>query len=186
MHSKRSIQLSTLFTLVAMLLAACGGTAATPAATTAPVAGNPTSAPAAAPTTAAAPSGQPATIRWRTRPGDAAEQAVYQKLADDANGNLKAQNITVTYEPGVNQGYFEKLKTELAAGNAPDIFWVGAVELADFVNTGQNSRHQAVCRQGHELQARRLLCPDRQRAEPRRQGLWPAPRHLDDGDLLQR
>lgn len=77
------------------------------------------------------------TIRWRTRPSDAAEQKVYEELNALVNEQLAAKGIEATYDPGVNQGYFEKLKTELAAGNAPDIFWIGGVELADFVATGQ-------------------------------------------------
>lgn len=131
MSSKRSLHLFSWFALIGLLLAACGG----PAQPAAPATGS--QATAAADQAPATGSGQAVTIRWRTRPSDDAEQKVYQNLADTANTNLKSQNITIRYEPGVNQGYFEKLKTELAAGNAPDIFWIGAVELADFVKTGQ-------------------------------------------------
>lgn len=134
MQRKPLTQLLGLLTITMLLLAACGGTATTTPTTAPATGGN-------APTAAAPATGgntTPATIRWRTRPGDAAEQAVYEKLAASANANLKGQNITITYEPGVNDSnYFTKLKTELVAGNAPDIFWIGAVELADFVGTGQ-------------------------------------------------
>lgn len=120
------------------ILASCattpqGGT--TP--TTAPAAGGATAtAPTAAPSGGTAAGGE-TTIRWRTRPSDAAEQKVYEDLNTLANEKLASKGIKVVYDPGVNQGYFEKIKTELAGGNAPDIFWVGGVELAGFVETGQ-------------------------------------------------
>ena len=85
---------------------------------------------------AQAPAGEEVTIRWRTRPSDASEQKVYEELNKLANDTLNSKGIKVAYDPGVNQGYFEKLKTELASGNAPDIFWVGGVETADFAATG--------------------------------------------------
>lgn len=134
---QRTFSWLSLVAIMAVALAACGvstqpqggGTAAEP--TAAPAGGE------AAATTAPAPSGDAVTIRWRTRPGDAAEQQVYEELNTLVNEQLGDQGITATYDPAPNQGYFEKLKTELAAGNAPDIFWIGGVELADFVNTGQ-------------------------------------------------
>ena len=153
MQWKRSSQIVSLVTLLALVLAACGvntapqgetgGGGSSPAAET-------DGSPAASPgeTGAGSPAGSPAegaagdgdgvTIRWRTRPSDAAEQAVYQELANSATEALSDQGITVQYDPSPNDGtYFTKLKTELASGNAPDIFWIGAVELADFVNTGK-------------------------------------------------
>lgn len=130
---QRTLSWASLVAVMALVLAACGVSTQPQggAATTAPAAGG-----EAAATTAPAAGGG-TTIRWRTRPGDAAEQAVYEELNTLVNEQLSAQGITATYDPAPNQGYFEKLKTELAAGNAPDIFWIGGVELADFVNTGQ-------------------------------------------------
>jgi multiple sugar transport system substrate-binding protein len=139
---KRSFQMLSLLALLALTLAACGvntggqnDSAATGASSQAPAAS------AAATTGETSASSAPAaggvTIRWRTRPSDAAEQAVYEELNKTANAALQSKGITVQYDPSPNQGYFEKLKTELASGTAPDIFWIGAVELADFVNTGQ-------------------------------------------------
>lgn len=130
MQWKRTLKLFSSIALFAILLAACG-------VSTTPQGGatQPTAAPAAQ-----QPSGGNAagtTIRWRTRPGDAAEQKVYEELNALVNEKLGSKGIQATYDPGVNQGYFEKIKTELAAGNAPDIFWIGGVELADFVGTGQ-------------------------------------------------
>jgi multiple sugar transport system substrate-binding protein len=127
---KRSLSWLGLLTILSIILTACG--AQTPAA-------QPTTAPAAGGEATAAPAAPAAgvTIRWRTRPGDAAEQKVYEELNALVNEQLKDKGITATYDPAPNQGYFEKIKTELAGGNAPDIFWIGGVELADFVATGQ-------------------------------------------------
>lgn len=135
MRFKQILRLLSLAAITAIVLAACGvstqqqgGQAA--GATVAPASGGQaTAAPAA--------SGSAVTIRWRTRPGDAAEQKVYEELNALVNQQLSSKGIQATYDPASNQGYFEKLKTELAAGNAPDIFWIGGVELADFVATGQ-------------------------------------------------
>ena len=135
----KSMRLIGFVAAAGVLLAACSTPAAAPtaapakpaeptkpaAATAAPAA--PTVAPKPAePTKPAAPVAK--TIRWRTRPGDAAEQKVYEELNKLANDKLKDKGITVVYDPGVNQDYFVKVKTELAAGTAPDIFWVGGVE----------------------------------------------------------
>lgn len=136
MSLKRTLSSISLIAILATLLAACG-------VNTTPQGGAPTEAPAAEATSApaaeatSAPAADAVTIRWRTRPGDAAEQKVYEELNTLVNEQLADQGITAAYDPSPNQGYFEKLKTELAAGNAPDIFWIGGVELADFVNTGQ-------------------------------------------------
>lgn len=128
---QRRLPIARLGLILVLLLSACS-VSTTPQGT----AGS--ASPAASPAAASpAAGGESITIRWRTRPSDAAEQAVYQQLADTANQTLAAKNIRIQYEPGVNQGYFEKLKTEIAAGNEPDIYWIGAVELADFVATGK-------------------------------------------------
>lgn len=136
MQWTRMLRMTSLLALLGVILAACG-VSTTPqgngsASTAAPASGG---AATAAP--AASGGGATTTIRWRTRPSDAAEQKVYEDLNALVNEQLSSQGIQAQYDPGVNQGYFEKLKTELAAGNAPDIFWIGGVELADFVATGQ-------------------------------------------------
>lgn len=142
MRWKRVMHLISLLSLLVLILAACGVSTETQGGTGSGAGSTQTetassNAPSASVPSASGASGTAVTIRWRTRPSDAAEQAVYQELAQSATQTLASQGITVQYDPGVNQGYFEKLKTELAAGTAPDIFWIGAVELADFVNTGQ-------------------------------------------------
>lgn len=129
MRFKRMLSLYALAMVVAMVLAACG-------ASVTPQGGGSASSPTAAPA-ASGGNANAVTIRWRTRPGDAAEQKVYEELNALVNTQLASKNIKASYDPGANQGYFEKIKTELAAGNAPDIFWIGGVELADFVATGQ-------------------------------------------------
>lgn len=153
MQWKRTIQMISLLATLMMILAACGvntgsqggtdttgeastgGTAPSAAASTGGAASAAASTGGAA---ASAAAGSGVTIRWRTRPSDAAEQQVYQDLASSATQALASKGITVQYDPGVNDAnYFTKIKTELAGGNAPDIFWIGAVELADFVNTGK-------------------------------------------------
>jgi multiple sugar transport system substrate-binding protein len=129
MHRKRSLGIVGLLMIIASILAACG-VSTTPQSTT----GNGGQAPAAT----AAPAAGGVTIRWRTRPGDAAEQKVYEELNALVNEKLKDKGISATYDPGVNDAnYFTKIQAELAAGNAPDIFWIGGANLADFVNTGQ-------------------------------------------------
>lgn len=77
------------------------------------------------------------TIRWRTQAGSTTAQAAYQALAEDISQALASQQIQVVYEPDTSEDYAEKLKAELAAGSAPDIFWIGGMELADVVATGQ-------------------------------------------------
>ncbi len=73
-------------------------------------------------------------IRWRTRPGDDAEAAVYQSINDDVVAGLV--NFTTEYEPGALDNYVDVLNTELASGTAPDVFWIPGVNVADFAARG--------------------------------------------------
>ena len=130
MQIKRMFGLFSLAVIAAIVLVACGVSTQQQGGGTA---SSPTAAPAAG---GGAASGSAATIKWRTRYSDAAEQKVYEELNQIVNDKLGSKNIKAVYDAGANQGYFEKLKTEIAAGNAPDIFWIGGVELADFVATG--------------------------------------------------
>ncbi len=70
------------------------------------------------------------TIRWRTRPADAGEQAVYQALSDDIDA--KFDNITVVYDPAPVQGYLDKALAEFSAGTAPDITWLPGASYAAY------------------------------------------------------
>lgn len=135
----------SLLAILSLALAACGGTpAAQP--TSAPAAEATTApAPTAAPTTAPAPTAAPTTapvagegitLRWRTRPDNQAEIDVYQTISNDLDAEL--DTITLVYEPGGSEtaSYQDVLKTELAAGTAPDVFWIPGTDIADFATRG--------------------------------------------------
>jgi multiple sugar transport system substrate-binding protein len=147
--SKTSWRWSILTTLMilSLILAACGA-AATPAPageggtgaapTTAAV--EPTTA-ATEPTTAAdassgTTSGEAVTLRWRTRPDNQAEIDVYQSISDLIDEEMT--DLTLVYEPGGSEGssYQDVLKTEIAAGTAPDVFWIPGTDIADFAKRG--------------------------------------------------
>jgi multiple sugar transport system substrate-binding protein len=136
-----------------VILAACGGTPTTaPApATEAPKPAEATQAPkpteppapteAPPPTEApkateapAAPAGD-VSLRWRTRPDNKEEAAVYAGISDDV---AKKLSVKLTYEPGGTEGagYQDQLKTELGAGTAPDVFWIPGTDIADFATKG--------------------------------------------------
>ena len=116
-----------------------------------------TAAPAA--TSAPAPAAGEVTIRWRTRPGDAGEQKVYEEINKTLNSKLNSKGIKTVYDPGVNQGYFEKIQTELAADNAPDIFWVGGANTADFVASVKGNEIPAAFEQLQDVTSRPDLTP---------------------------
>ncbi|KPV49500.1 ABC transporter substrate-binding protein, partial [Kouleothrix aurantiaca] len=132
MQFKRLLSGFALIMIAALVLAACGVSTQQQGGGTA---SSPTAAPAAS--GGGATSGNAVTIRWRTRPSDAAEQAVYQALNDAANQQLASKNIKAVYDPGVNQDYEPKLKAELSAGTAPDIAWIPGASVADYVAAGQ-------------------------------------------------
>jgi len=46
----------------------------------------------------------------------------------------KFKNVKTEYEPVSGQGYFEKIQTEIAGGNEPDIFFMRDFELPDFAS----------------------------------------------------
>ena len=131
MQLKRVLRVFSLAAVVAIVLAACGVSTQQQGGGSA---ASPTTAPAAS---GGAASGNAVTIRWRTRPSDAAEQAVYQALNDAANQQLASKNIKAVYDPGVNQDYEPKLKAELSAGTAPDVVWIPGASTADYVAAGQ-------------------------------------------------
>lgn len=75
-------------------------------------------------------------LRWRTRPDNQAEIDVYQSISDELDGEL--ESIALTYEPGGSEGssYQDVLRTELASGTAPDVFWIPGTDVADFASRG--------------------------------------------------
>ena len=106
---------------LSMLAAACGGD---------DDGGNATD------TTAAGGSGEGVELRWRTRPDNQAEIDVYQQVSDTIAG--KNLGFTLKYEPGGSEtsSYQDQLKTEIAAGTAPDVFWIPGTDIADFAKAG--------------------------------------------------
>lgn len=119
-HRKQTL-LAALFTLVSLILAACGGAAA-PAA------------PAAAPT--AAPAAAPAagvTIRYQL--WDANQQPAYQACADE----FQKQNpgITVKIEQLGWDDYWNGIQTGMVGGTAPDVFTDHLAKFPEFAAKGQ-------------------------------------------------
>ncbi len=134
-----------LLVVFAMVMAACGGDDDTGGETTTTAAGGETTTTAAAETTTTAASGETTTtaeamdevtLRWRTRPDNDEEAGVYQAISDTLTGQL--EGITLAYEPGGQEtaGYQQNLLTELAAGTAPDVFWLPGTDIADFATRG--------------------------------------------------
>lgn len=75
-------------------------------------------------------------LRWRTRPDNTAESNLYKSISDEINA--KNIGLNLTYEPGTTESadYQNKLKTELSAGTAPDVFWIPGTDVADFAKAG--------------------------------------------------
>jgi multiple sugar transport system substrate-binding protein len=130
MNVKRFWMLFVLLLSLSIVLVACGGDE------------EPTAVPAEEPTEEAAeepaeeaaeePAMEEVTLRWRTRPDNQAEIDVYQSVSDAIDA--ANDNLALTYEPGGSEtaSYQDVLKTELAAGTAPDVFWIPGTDVADF------------------------------------------------------
>ena len=86
-------------------------------------------------TSASAPA-ETVDLRWRTRPDNQAEADVYKGISDAITA--KGIGLNLTYEAGNSEGspYQDKLKTELSAGTAPDVFWIPGTDIADFAKAG--------------------------------------------------
>ncbi len=133
MNRNRFLPLIALLITLGLLLVACGGQEPAPAPTTAPEqpATEATDAPAVE---EPADMGEPITLRWRTRPDNQAEIDVYQSVSD----GIDIPGVELVYEPGGSEtsSYQDVLKTELAAGTAPDVFWIPGTDIADFAKRG--------------------------------------------------
>jgi multiple sugar transport system substrate-binding protein len=71
-------------------------------------------------------------ITWRTRPDNQAEIDVYTALSNSIDERL--DGISLEYQAGGTEtaGYQATLLTEVAAGTAPDIFWIPGTDVATF------------------------------------------------------
>ena len=120
--TKRLLVLLFVFALVA---AACSSDDATDSDTTTTAAAGEdatTTTAAAATTTSGGDTATAAvTVRWRTRPDNDQEAAVYQSVSDDLQGQLT--DVTLVYEAGgtETEGYQQALLTQLAAGDRVEL-----------------------------------------------------------------
>jgi multiple sugar transport system substrate-binding protein len=80
--------------------------------------------------------GDQITLRWRTRPDNQAEIDVYQSVSDSIEAEW--DGVDLEYEPGGTEtaAYQDALRTEIAGGTAPDVFWIPGTDIADFANRG--------------------------------------------------
>src|SRR5262245_42295697 len=127
--------------LLALLLSACGGSAApAPAAPAADApeekaAEAPAEAKAEEPAEEAAPAEKVKIRWWHIWPAEDAEGANWQKLADEYMKMHPEVEVEITIIP--NDPYKEKLATNMQAGDPPDLFqtWGGGV-LWQFADAG--------------------------------------------------
>ena len=139
MNKKRFWLLVVLLLGLTMVLSACGGDgddADEPAATSAPADSDDDSTMDDSDTDDDDATMEEVNLRWRTRPDNQAEIDVYQSISDQIDGEM--DNLTLVYEPGGSEGssYQDVLRTELAAGTAPDVFWIPGTDIADFASRG--------------------------------------------------
>lgn len=75
-------------------------------------------------------------LRWRTRPDNQAEIDVYSSVSEEIDSSWDA--ATLEYEPGGSEtsSYQDVLRTEIASGTAPDVFWIPGTDIADFAKRG--------------------------------------------------
>jgi multiple sugar transport system substrate-binding protein len=74
-------------------------------------------------------------LRWRTRPDNQQEIDVYAGISDAIAADW---GVELEYEPGGSEtsSYQDVLRTEIAGGTAPDVFWIPGTDIADFANRG--------------------------------------------------
>lgn len=140
MSNRKFWYLLVLLLSLGLILTACGGGATEESAvepqTEAPAVEEPAVEEPAVEEPAAEPAMEEVTLRWRTRPDNQEEANVYQSISDELMGQL--DGITLVYEPGGSEtaSYQDVLKTELASGTAPDVFWIPGTDVADFATRG--------------------------------------------------
>jgi multiple sugar transport system substrate-binding protein len=131
MKNKLLMKLLSLLVLASFVLAACGSAPATEAMTEEAM----TEAPATEEAMTEAPAME-VELRWRTRPDNQEEIDVYSQISEELDAEL--DGITLVYEPGGSEGanYQDQLRAEIAAGTAPDVFWIPGTDVADFATRG--------------------------------------------------
>jgi multiple sugar transport system substrate-binding protein len=96
---------------------------------------------------------QETTLRWRTRPDNQAEIDVYTSISNTIDAAW--DSVSLQYEPGGTEGagYQATLLTELAAGTAPDVFWIPGTDIATFAEAGVilNLYEQASMMEGFDV-----------------------------------
>lgn len=130
---KRVVSAILTFAMAAGLLAGCGqgspdtaaDLTATPAATEA-AEGETTAAPADA-------SGEAVTLRFAWWGGDERNAATQEVIEQYEQAH---PNVTIEGEPGANDGYHDKLATQLASGTAADIVQIDPETMPTFVDSG--------------------------------------------------
>jgi multiple sugar transport system substrate-binding protein len=122
------VKILGLLVIASFVLAACGAPAATEEA--------PAEEPAATETVATEEAAMEVELRWRTRPDNQEEIDVYSQISEELDAEL--DGITLAYEPGGSEGanYQDQLRAEIAAGTAPDVFWIPGTDVADFATRG--------------------------------------------------
>ncbi len=130
MNIKRFWMLVVVLLSLGLILAACGGDEEPTAVPTEEPAEEPAEEPEVE--EPAEEEMEEVTIRWRTRPDNQEEIDVYQSISDDLMAGM--DGVTLVYEPGGSEtaSYQDVLKTELASGTAPDVFWIPGTDVADF------------------------------------------------------
>jgi multiple sugar transport system substrate-binding protein len=126
----------SIFVLASFILAACGS----PAPTEAPAV-NEEPAMTEAPAVTEAPATEASSDEVSVSAG-APAPTIRKKSTSTAtsarNWMLELDGITLTYEPGGTEGanYQDQLRSEVAAGTAPDVFWIPGTDIADFATRG--------------------------------------------------
>ena len=160
MNRKMMWMVLSVLVMASLILSACAP-AATPAPTQAPATqkpaevkptdkpAEPTMVPEVKPTEA--PAAEAVSLRWRTRPDNKEEAGVYASVSDELAAKL---GYELKYEPGGSEtsSYQDVLKTEIAAGTAPDVFWIPGTDIADFATRGL-IRNNADLAEGFDVNA---------------------------------
>ncbi len=135
MRHRKQTFIAVLFAVVSMILAACGGGGATPAA---PPAGEATAAAPAGGGATAAPAAGGASaggVEIRYQLWDSNQQPAYQACADEFH--KQNPNITVKIEQLGWADYWSGLQTSMVGGTAPDVFTNHLAKYPEFASKNQ-------------------------------------------------